>query len=51
MDATGLPHCFDYDQCDIPEGLTIAQWRTAQAAPQPRRRRWRRLLRRAWRSR
>jgi uncharacterized protein YbcI len=44
MKERSLPVCFSYEECDIPEGLTIAQWRTMRAGTPSRRRRWRRLV-------
>jgi hypothetical protein len=38
---------FEYIQCDIPEGMSIRQWRQERA---PRRSRLRVLFARAWRS-
>jgi hypothetical protein len=37
---------FEYIQCDIPEGVTIREWRQARAQ-QPRRRRLRVMVSRA----
>jgi hypothetical protein len=43
----GMAHAFEYIQCDIPEGVTIREWRHARV-PQPRRtRRLRVMVRRA----
>ena len=37
-------HCFLYESCDIPAGLTLREWRTARAAERAPRRRLRHLL-------
>jgi len=26
-------HAFRYEHCDIPDGMTLRQWRAAQACP------------------
>jgi hypothetical protein len=38
-------HAFLYEHVDIPEGLTIRDWRVARTAAAPRRRRLRDLFR------
>ena len=44
----GTDHSFNYIECDIPEGMTCAQWRRRHLpeTPLPRRSRLSRLLRR-----
>ena len=39
------PHSFRYVECDIPEGMTLDEWRRSRRVP-PRRHGLRRLLRR-----
>ncbi len=37
-------HAFLYESCDIPEGMTLREWRTVREARRPRRRRLRALM-------
>ena len=41
--ASHVPHL--YIQCDVPEGMTLEEWRRARSAPKRRRLRLRRPLR------
>jgi hypothetical protein len=37
-------HAFLYESCDIPDGMTLSEWRTAREARRPCRRRLRDLI-------
>ena len=39
-------HSFRYIECDIPEGMTLDEWRRRRRVSEPRRHGLRRLLRR-----
>jgi hypothetical protein len=42
-DPAEFPHALRIEACDIPAGMTIAEWRARRRAtprPAPRRRRW-----------
>lgn len=39
MTSADLHDCFVYEDCDIPAGMTIAQWRREREAASPHRRR------------
>ena len=40
--TSSAPHL--YVECDIPDGMTLVEWRRTKAAPRPRHARVRRLL-------
>jgi hypothetical protein len=37
-------HTFLYETCDIPDGMTLREWRAIREAQRPRRRRLRDLI-------
>lgn len=46
-EAEAVVMAVSYVECDIPDGATLRQWRRSHSADRPpRRRAWRRLLRR-----